>query len=164
MILNKKEIKELIMGNPPLIENFIDLETQLQPAGIDLTVNKIEYFNIENECDNNGVIDFDNTLRKIPRLEKVLTYNLKIGTYKLTFNEKVNIPKNIVGLGRPRSTLFRCGCTISSGIWDSGYSGTGQALLIVNYPISVLENARIFQLQFVMCNDTEIYNGIYQNK
>jgi deoxycytidine triphosphate deaminase len=41
-VLSKGQIRALLRNKPPLIEKLIDLNTQLQPNGIDLTVMQIE--------------------------------------------------------------------------------------------------------------------------
>jgi deoxycytidine triphosphate deaminase len=63
-MLNKKEIEKLIKGKK-LIENYISLEKQLTPNGIDLTVAKISRF-LEA-----GSLDFSNKERVIPKTEEV---------------------------------------------------------------------------------------------
>lgn len=180
MFLNKEEIRKLI-EEEGMVEDYIDLDMQLQPAGIDLTVDNISRFATRNylkPC-REGCVDFDNSKREIPKTLKLGYYTtfyvdsygntkrfyfIKPGSYKIEFNEKINLPKNIVGIGRTRSTLLRCGATISSGVWDPGYSGHGQVLLTVGAPLKIYKNARVFQLQFMRCNSTEKYDGIYQEK
>ena len=44
MILDRFELSKRIMQNPPLIENLIDPEVQLQPNGVDLTLREVYVF------------------------------------------------------------------------------------------------------------------------
>ena len=52
-MLNRQEIRKLIQEKE-LISNYIDLDTQLTPNGLDLTVARIFAFNAR------GAIDFSN--------------------------------------------------------------------------------------------------------
>lgn len=154
---------------PPLIENAIDLNKQLQPNGFELTIKKVEEFS---QYDS-GRIAFDNSERKLPE-----TYEMKFasdgwlflptGHYKIIFNEKVNIPKDIMAFGAPRSSLLRSGVSIETAIWDAGYSGRSECLLIVYAKAGfyIKKNARILQLIFVklskISSHGKSYSGDYQ--
>ena len=41
VILSKSEILRLIQQQPPLLEDYIDLEQQVQPNGVDLTLRSV---------------------------------------------------------------------------------------------------------------------------
>ena len=147
------------------IEGIIDPEIQIQPTGVDLTVNKIE------RLLNKGVIDFDNKKREIPPGEDIPLKNsegnkyweLDEDIYRFTTNEKVNIPHDAVGIGMPRSSLLRCGAGLDFAFWDPGFRGRSQANLIVPAQGLILhENARVFQFALASCeNVDEEYRGIY---
>jgi dUTP pyrophosphatase len=89
------------------------------------------------------------------------------GAYIITFNEIVHLPKNIMALGRPRSSLLRCGVTVNTAVWDAGYSGRSQSLMLVYNPYGfrLQQNARVMQLIFFQLTEkTEGYQGIYQGE
>jgi len=164
MILSDVEIRKLILEHdPPLIEDYVNLDVQLQPAGFDLTLKSIHVFN------DAGVIDFDNKLRRIPRYAELSfeknKVELKQGSYLVTFNEKVNIPSFLVAIGRPRSSLLRSGATVHTALWDPGYRGRSRALLVVfnDSGITLYKNARLLQLVFFRLerNPDKLYSGIY---
>jgi len=169
MLLNKEEIRKLI-EEKQLISEFIDLETQLQPNGFDLTVRSIEMLK------NRGEIDFSNANRKLPQTEEIKSlgfiypnipfWNLKQGTYLLTFNEVLKLPKNIAGISNQRSTMMRCGVSSSIGFWDAGYEGRGKSLIFVHNSHGLLlhQNARVSQMFFLKVNETVGYNGNYQKE
>lgn len=156
-------------GHPPLVENAIDLKEQLQPNGFELTIDKVEEFS-QNDF---GKIAFDNSERKLPD-----TFEMKFddkgwlflpkGYYKIIFNEKVNIPNDIMAIGAPRSSLLRSGVSIETAIWDAGYSGRSECLLIVynNTGFYVKKDARILQLIFMklskISRSGKSYEGQYQ--
>ncbi|OYT43325.1 MAG: deoxyuridine 5'-triphosphate nucleotidohydrolase [Candidatus Aenigmarchaeota archaeon ex4484_56] len=168
MILNKEQIKNLI-EEKNLIENFINLEIQLQPNGFDLTAGEIY------KIKNSGRIDFSNSERIISETDKILPeknikdkygwWNLKKGVYKIKTNEILNLPNNLAGIAFTRTSLLRCGCFISNGIWDAGFKGKSEFLLYVSeYGIKIKENARVNQIMFLRLEkETENYNGIFKN-
>ena len=170
MTLNRSQLKERIQEDE-LISNFIDLETQLQPAGFDVTVSEIHKFK------DSGKLDFSNGEREIPETEKVETvkkddgddfgrYRLEEGSYKVVMNEEVDIPENLTGYAFPRSSLLRMGCTVDNAVWDAGYTGTGSFLLIVENDegVEIKENARVNQLVFERIDSTEGYSGQYHEE
>ncbi|MEM0319986.1 MAG: hypothetical protein QXS67_01040, partial [Candidatus Nezhaarchaeales archaeon] len=59
--------------------------------------------------------------------------------------------RNYVAIGLPRSSLMRMGATIISALWDPGYEGRGEGLLLVENPYGIIleRNARVIQLIFV---------------
>ncbi|HLB27762.1 MAG TPA: deoxyuridine 5'-triphosphate nucleotidohydrolase, partial [Dehalococcoidales bacterium] len=70
-------------------------------------------------------------------------------------------------LGRPRSSLLRCGVTVNTAVWDAGYSGRSQSLLVVYNPLGfrLQKDARVVQLVFFrLTGETEGYKGAYQGE
>jgi dUTP pyrophosphatase len=147
--------------------------SQFQACGIDLTFDKAYIYK---SC---GVLDFDNSCRKIADAEAYEYANyedkqyyptdgiyLPKGSYKVSFNEHIKIPNNLVGFCYPRSSLLRCGATLDGAVWDAGYEGIGEALLIVHNQCGILlkKKAKIAQIVFARltrCTDTP-YEGIYK--
>lgn len=166
MILGRDEILRLIKNEPPLIEGYLDLGTQLQPAGFDLTVNRIYV------PEEEGEIDFSNERRKIPRWRELNmrddAFLLKPGAYIISYNEKVNLPLNIAAIVKPRSSLLRMGATIATALWDPGYRGRGKSLLIVFNPhgIRLHRNARVAQMIFLLVTGGTGagYKGLFQHE
>jgi dUTP pyrophosphatase len=72
-----------------------------------------------------------------------------------------------MALARPRSSLLRCGVNIGTAVWDAGYSGRSQSLMLVYNPrgFRIQKNARVAQLIFMpLTTETEGYSGKYQNE
>jgi len=165
-VLSRAEIRRLLKGNPPLVEDFVDLEQQLQPNGIDLTLREIALLQ------SGGTIAVDNHQRQVSELAPLvfdgLEYiDLVAGIYLITYNEIVHLPENITALAAPRSSLLRCGVTIDTAVWDAGYSGRSQSLMVVYNPhgIRLQRNARILQLIFFkLTQKTRGYRGRYQGE
>jgi dUTP pyrophosphatase len=166
-MLSRDELILLINKKPPLVEHLIDRELQVQPNGIELTLQHVEIH------ESSGSITFDNSERKLP-ITKAIDFDdkgwihLPKGSYKIVFNEIVNIPKNIAAIAKPRSSLLRCGVTIETAVWDAGYSGRSESLLVVynEKGFKVKKNARVLQLLFFRLGEEvcEGYSGIYQNE
>jgi dUTP pyrophosphatase len=150
-----------------LVESMIDPETQTQMCGVELTLQKIERFITA------GAVAFDNKERKLPETES-LNFDemgwieLTAGSYLVTFNEIVNIPKDVAAMARARSTLLRCGATLETALWDPGYRGRSQSLLVVYNPqgLKLKKDARLMQLVFLRLeNEAEkLYSGKYQGE
>ncbi len=169
MMLNREELRELI-DSRDLVSDFIHLETQLQPNGFDVTVDELHAFT------GPGKLDFSNSERELPDTRKLQPethhpdddygwWMLEPGAYKVVMNESVNIPKDLVGIAFPRSSLLRMGAYTQNAFWDGGYRGGGEFLLRVRNPegINIKENARVNQISFLRMNETEDgYDGIYK--
>lgn len=140
--------------------------SQYQPAGIDITLKEICEFK------SAGKIDFDNSERKISDVGTMNYENEEVklspGAYKVVFNEYVKIPSDVAGLCLPRSSLLRCGVTLECAVWDPGYKGRSEALLIVrnSHGVTLKRNAKIGQMVFIKLLDKtkELYSGAYQGE
>jgi len=169
-MLNKKEIQKEIEENN-LVEGFCHLDTQMQPNGIDLTVNKVFTF------EGVGKIDFSNSERELPECKEIKPekddkddeygwWHLDKGVYKVKTNEKINMPKDMIGLLFTRSSLLRMGAFTQHALVDSGFSGRLEFVLEVENKkgMDLKENGRICQLLFRKIKETEKYNGEYGEK
>jgi dUTP pyrophosphatase len=165
-VLSKNDIKGLIKQEPPLIEGFINPDEQLQPNGVDLTLRNIALFQ------SPGKIATGNSQRLVSELAPLLFDGLDFihlapGIYSITYNVIVHLPRNIMALATPRSSLLRCGVTVNTSVWDAGYSGRSQSLLVVynSQGFRLQKNARIVQLVFFrLTAETEGYQGKYQQE
>jgi dUTP pyrophosphatase len=165
-VLSRSDIQRLLQQKPPLIEGCIDLEAQLQPNGIDLTLRDIALLQTP------GRIAISNSERAVSGLALLVFdglgfIDLMPGAYIITYNEVVHLPTNVMALARPRSSLLRCGVTIETAVWDAGYSGRSQSLMVVYNPqgFRLQKNARVAQIIFFQLTDaTEGYRGVYQGE
>ncbi|MEZ4505560.1 MAG: hypothetical protein R2848_06755 [Thermomicrobiales bacterium] len=92
---------------------------------------------------------------------------LSPGPYHITYAETVSLPKDLMALGRPRSSLTRSGVAIHTAVWDAGYSGRSTSLLVVSNPAGFrVQRARVAQLVFIQLStaDDVGYQGIYQGE
>ncbi len=165
-VLSKQDIQRLLNQDPPLVEGWLDLEAQLQANGFDLTLRDVAML------ESAGKIAVANSQRVVSELAPLVfdgldSIELIPGTYIITYNEIVHLPRNIMALATPRSSLLRCGVTVNTAVWDAGYSGRSQSLLVVYNPrgFCLQRNARIIQLVFFeLTRETEGYQGTYQGE
>jgi dUTP pyrophosphatase len=169
-MLNRNKILKLIKEKE-LVSGYIDLGLQLNPNGFDLTAEDISGFS------SAGHVDFSNKERKLPDYKKIPVkkdrpqdksgwWSLKKGAYKVRTNECVNIPRDMIALAYPRSTLLRMGAFSQNAVWDAGFCGKSEFILVVDNPkgIKVKQNARLVQLLFIPIEKVKQgYKGIYQN-
>lgn len=121
-----------------------------------------------------GLVNFNNEIRQICRysnmypLADINYFDLPYGQcYIIRLKERINLPKNIMAITKPRSSLIRNGVYIQSAIWDAGYHGRGHIMLIVENPygIKLTYDARICQMIFIKLNKESLgYSGIFQEE
>jgi Deoxycytidine deaminase len=166
-ILSREDILKMLEARLPLVENLCDVQQQVQPNGIDLTVKEVALFS------SPGSLGSSNEGRVISATSPLVfdglgRLDLLPGCYLVTFNEVVNIPKNIMALAMPRSSLLRCGVTVHNAVWDAGYSGRSQALMVVynQQGFRLYKNARIIQMVFFTLSHevAEGYGGMFQGE
>jgi dUTP pyrophosphatase len=169
MVLNREEIEKLIKQDA-LVEDFCNLDIQLTPNGFDLTAGSVSEFV------DSGALDFSNKERFIPQTKEICLkkkdpqdkfgwWNLKRGAYKVRTNENLNLPNDLVVVASSRSSLLRMGAFTQTAVWDAGFRGRSEFVLVVENPqgIRLKQNARVVQAIFIRINKTERgYQGIYR--
>lgn len=166
--LSREQLQALIeYTERPLLRDYVDLESQIQPNGIDVTLREVHRYV------GAGAIGVSPDDRVLPELESIAFdddgwVTLEPGCYHLIYNEVVDIPATLMALGRPRSSLNRCGVTIHTAVWDAGYEGRSSSLLVVCNPggFRVQRNARVMQLVFFEMSEATVegYRGRYQRE
>jgi dUTP pyrophosphatase len=166
-VLSKQEIERLIQGTPALIAHMPEPHVQIQPNGVDITLDVVSTF------DGPGTIAVSNNDRVLPG-NRELAYDddgfvhLAPGAYHARFNEVVALPDWLMAYARPRSSLLRSGVAMHTAVWDAGYAGRGASLLVVYHPegFRLQKNARIAQLVFhTLTSATDAgYTGTYQHE
>jgi dUTP pyrophosphatase len=163
MILGKTELTGLLDS---LATGAVDAQAQLQVNGFELTAGKVEAF------EGPGRIGFSNEDRELPHT-KPLEWGgdgwlfLGPGPYKVIFNEVISIPKDACAIGLPRSSLLRMGVSVHTAVWDAGYTGRSEALMVVynSAGFHLKKDARVLQLVFMRLESgQEGYEGRYQNE
>jgi dUTP pyrophosphatase len=165
--LGREELLRRIQSDRPLISEYLSLGEQLQPNGFDLSIAQIS------ELEERGVLGSTNADRSLPGTRPLPFddsgwLNLPPGPYQVLFNEIVDLPNDLMALGRPRSSLCRCGATLGTAVWDAGYRGRSTALLVIENRdgLRIARDARLMQLVFFTLNapTTQGYDGAYQGE
>lgn len=166
-VLSSQHIRNLIEGFEPLVSDLVDIEAQIQPNGIDLTVASLE------TLVGPGQIGLTNDDRVLAPAQNV-SFNdqgfaeLPPGVYVARLNEVVHLPLNIMAIAKPRSSMLRNGVAVHNAVWDAGYAGRSQVQLVVYNPhgFRLARNSRIVQMVFMTLDaDTESpYGGRYQGE
>jgi dUTP pyrophosphatase len=165
-VLSRQDIYQRLGQEPPLVEDYVNLEEQVQPNGFDITLREVALLQ------SAGQITAANSQRMVSDLAPLAfdgldCIDLMAGEYIVTYNEIVHLPRDVMAIATPRSSLLRCGVTINTAVWDAGYSGRSQSLLVVynSRGFRLQRNARILQLVFLkLTGDTEGYRGTYQGE
>lgn len=170
MILGLDKIRCLV-DDPSvrLIENLSDREiTNPEGAGIDLRIGRLSKF----LCSESFLgVDVRSTLNTEVVLDIALhgevVATIPPGGYFLaTTIERINMPLGMVGLIRPRGTLFRSGITLSTGQVNPGYSGE-QTFGLHNaggHEFKIQLGARIAHIVFLAVDgETSAYRGQWNN-
>ncbi len=165
-VLAGEDLREALRREPPLVEGLLDPQIQVQPNGIELTLKRIE------SLVGPGSLALDNRERVLAASRSVPFdadgwVELSAGSYRIGFTELVHIPSDVFAIARPRSSLQRSGVTVETALWDSGFQGASEALLVVHnsHGVRLKCGARLIQLIFFkMLEEVEApYAGRYRS-
>ena len=163
--LDRTTIAELLEADPPLVQGYVDLAAQLQPNGFDLTLAEVAAFT------EPGVLGETNAARRLAEAATIPfgddgLLRLEPGPYRITFNEVISLPLDVMSIGQTRSSLLRSGVAVHGGLGDAGFRGVYQALMVVYHPggFTVARNARLLQVAFFRLAQpaSEGYQGRFQ--
>ena len=161
----------IVFENGSIIYSPINHAEQVQPNGIDLTVDKVfmystgPVFTKDKELIEPGYLieQLPDDLAGLP--EDTKGWFLEPTHYLIEWREVITIPKDVIGLLSPRSTLLRVGSTITGALWDRGYEGKGRSGLIVGVSMLLEWGARLGQMVFIDAKKGEkLYDGQYQRE
>lgn len=135
-------------------------EKDIQPNAVDLKLDKI--FTLSDET---FVIDEEQKIHRSKRevLHNTLGYwNLRPGFYEIVFENKVTVGHDEAGLVITRSTLNRNGVFITTGVFDSKYSGNMSAgLHITSGNMVIKKGTRVAQYVSFKSESLKEYDGDY---
>ncbi|MGE3270886.1 MAG: deoxyuridine 5'-triphosphate nucleotidohydrolase [Chloroflexota bacterium] len=165
-VLSADSIRALLAADPPLVSPIRDPELQIQPNGVDVTLESVW------RLEGAGQIGRTNQERQLPERTPIEPsadgwFDLAPGTYMIRLEEVVSLPLDIMAFGRPRSSLLRAGAALHTAVWDAGYRGRSESLLVVyaTAGVRLSRGARVLQLVFVRLDTaTEAYAGSYQGE
>lgn len=144
------------------VSSLTNVQTKdVQPNAIDLRLDKVFKINDEAEF----VIDEE---KKVHRGSVEIEpdadgyYNLTPGSYEVIMENKVTVADGEAGFVITRSTLNRNGVFLTSGLYDSGYSGVMAGVMHVNIgPMRIAKGTRIGQYLCFEAEALHSYDGDY---
>jgi dUTP pyrophosphatase len=172
-VLSRSALLARLAAERPLVRELADPDRQVQPHGIDLRLESVWRFA------GPGLLGCDAAPGSASRPDRLVpereplpfdeagALTLAPGAYLVRFVEIVCLPLDLMALARPRSTLLRCGATLHTAVWDAGYEGRSEALLVVANPhgLRLERGARICQMIFLPLDAAgDSYAGVYQQE
>lgn len=140
--------------------SHVDAESDVQPNAVDLRLGKV--FKIRNELFE--ITNHDKKHRGSDEVKPDVDgfYYLEPGSYEVIMKNTIAVGLNEAGWVITRSTLNRNGVFLTSGLYDSGYSGVMAGVMHVTCgPARIKKGTRIGQY---ICFDAEtlhLYDGDY---
>lgn len=171
-VLGRAALLARLATEPPLVEGLTDPARQVQPHGIDLRLDAVWLFTEAGGLFADPSSDAARADRRLPTrvegpFDAAWRCHLAAGAYLVRFQEVIHLPRDLMALGRSRSTLLRCGAALHTAVWDAGYSGRSEALLVVSNPhgLALERGARLLQLVFFPLDAPgDAYTGTYQGE
>ena len=162
--LGATEIRRLLGADPPLVAGMATPGAQVQPNGVDLC--------LESVWQPLGGGQLGRETRIVPERHQVAAgsdawFQLAPGAYVGQLVETVALPTDVMALGFARSSLLRSGCAVINAVWDAGYVGRSEVLIVVHNPagFAIQRGARVVQLVFFRLTErTTPYAGAYQGE
>ena len=136
------------------------LEGDIQPNAVDLRLGKVfwiaanEFLIDENQKVHRGTIEM--------KVDDDGYYRLQPGHYEVVMENKITVGDGEAGWVITRSTLNRNGVFITSGLYDTGYSGVMAGVMHVTIgPMRIKPGTRIGQYLSFKAESLHKYDGDY---
>lgn len=134
----------------------------VQPNAVDIRLDHVEKIEA-----SDFILDEDDKTHRITSEMRVQAdgfYVLPPGSYKVRMKNVVSVTQNEAGVVISRSTLIRNGVYLCSGLYDTGYTGSMVALLVVTAGTAkIKKGARIGQYLILESESNGDYVGSYQD-
>lgn len=135
-------------------------DDQIQPNGVDISLDAVYQV-----ADRGAIECNDKTIADREEIDPTDgTYELSPGSYIVTYEEEIAVPAGHIGFILPRSSLLRNGTSLHTAVWDTGYRGRGEGLLVAGAPIDIERSARIGQFVLAGADHRGEYDGSYQGE
>lgn len=137
-------------------------QKDIQPNALDLKLGKV--FKI-----SNSVFEITDEYKAHRVTQEVQPdedgfFNLSVGDYEVVMENTITIGQHEAGWVITRSTLNRNGVFITSGLYDSGYSGVMAGCMHVTCgPARIKKGTRVGQFLLFDAEMLHLYDGDYGN-
>lgn len=165
MILDGRSVvdKKIITFDPDAV---VDTDSQIQPNGVDLRVNKIYEVRGKAVVPRDGRAQAEFVVQELEIKEGywTLAYRNRC-LYYVDFLESIYLLDGYLGQLHTRSSLVRAGIDVMSGLWDTGFQGRIGCTLRVHSDIHIEWAAPICQIVISEGKFSgQRYSGRYQNQ
>ena len=138
--------------------------TQYQPCGIDLKLEKVELMSY-NHFDEIGIIEQEKILPNYCTVDPYYNnyYKLHKGYCYILDLGYIEIPTDTACFFWLRSTFARMGVFMSDAVGDAGFKGHIKVCIIPIFcDVNIKKGERVVQAVFIESKNSGTYNGTYQ--
>jgi len=139
-------------------------DEQIQPNGVDLRLGELFRITGTGALHPAGTQLAEREAVERPDDPAAAPEPLAPGAYVVRYVERVRVPEGHVGLILPRSSLLRNGAVLYSALWDQGYEGRGEGLLVLWHPLVLPPRCRIGQFMLMTAEAAAAYCGQWQGE
>lgn len=152
-------------------------EEQIQPQGVELTIDEILSIDGTAKLSNDGyekperrslqaITTEEYHTGPIPRdTERYqLIPSIQGPSYVVVYNEEIEIPEKHIGFVYPRSRLLRCGMHLTSAVWEACYKGRGEGALYTFNPVQIQGDMAMGQIVMCRASHHRDYDGSHQGE
>lgn len=148
------------------LPSHLEPKSVLQPNGIDLYAYQVyDFIHDDSACHIGDNVQTRHL--KTNELSKSLCNQVSLlqnKAYRVETQYRIKLPKDVVALIVPRSSLNRNGIFVGSGLWDSGFEGTIGSTIYCFNALTLHLPARFAQICFMRAESLYLYEGQYKDK
>jgi deoxycytidine triphosphate deaminase len=138
-------------------------DDDVQPNAVDLRLGKV--FSITNNRFTISEAGKEHRGSKLIEPDEEFWYDLEPGMYEVIMENVITVGTDEAGFVITRSSLNRNGVFLTSGLYDTGYSGVMAGVMHVGAgPMSIRQGTRIGQYLNFNAESLFNYDGDYGNK
>lgn len=141
-------------------------ESMIQMHALDIRIDKVQYISGCAEIPKDGKTVQANKADNTPLIgpDGRDYWHLFPGVYSFDAFQSVSMADGEAGWLVPRSSLTRNGVDVRSALYDAGYQGGVNGIIVVHNPggIKIERGARIAQFVIVKAETAKLYDGQYQ--
>lgn len=143
-------------------------EDMIQMHALDIRIDRLYRITSGFFVPEEGKTSQSNKEEQLPVVETVMppreVFILMPGVYSFDAVQTVEMAEGEAGWLVPRSSMTRNGVDVRSALYDAGYKGGINGIIVVHNPhgCSIERNARIAQFVIAKAETAKLYDGQYQ--
>lgn len=136
-------------------------DERVGPAGVDLGIDEVKKVT--------GVVCLEDGEYQLPERATLDAYEgvvmIRSDPHIIVYDVKVEVPDDHIGFVLPRSRLMRSGWHLTTAVWEPGYAGNGEGLLMPMVEGLLDVTMSVAQMVMVPVEDSGIvYDGVHQGE